>query len=268
VTERNVHKVAYDAVLLETVMFRGAGGEMTEGYLGRPLDSKLYPSVIVMHHGPGGYDPESMDVVKRIATNGYICLLPNMNYHGAPGAHHDDAAAAVRAAGGLSNEQVIGDGRGAIDFVLSQPNSNGRVGMLGFCIGGTRAFLIACHAKLDAVIDAWGGAAPDAAPGDPPTEQDVAFEKKGAPWPIDYAADLSAPLLGLYGKDDPSPSIHANHRLADRLAELGKSFDYVEYDGAGHAFMNYERSGYRLEASVDAWKQIWDFFGAHLQGGE
>ena len=64
----------------------------------------------------------------------------------------------MRAAGGVPDDQVIGDAKGAAAWLRAQPEANGKVGVIGFCSGGRHAFLIACRApEFDALVDCWGG---------------------------------------------------------------------------------------------------------------
>ena len=70
----------------------------------------------------------------------------------------DDVAAAARAAGGVSDEQAMGDGRAGMEYLRALPYANGRVGAIGFCMGGRLAYVAACQIEgLDAAVDCWGG---------------------------------------------------------------------------------------------------------------
>ncbi len=88
---------------------------------------------------------------------GYATLCPNLYYrtdHGAP----EDVAAKARAAGGVPDDQAVGDLEGAARFLLSLPNGNGKVGIFGTCSGGRHAYLTACQRPVfSAVVDCWGG---------------------------------------------------------------------------------------------------------------
>src|SRR5437764_5677139 len=102
----------YDASLAETVRFPGAGGDLLEGYAARPQDAAPRGGVVVIHHLPG-YDRETKEFAVRFAAHGYNAVVPNLYTRVAPGASPDDAAAAVRASGGVPDEQVVGDVAGA-----------------------------------------------------------------------------------------------------------------------------------------------------------
>ena len=83
---------------------------------------------------------------------------------------------------------------------------------------------------------------------------------------LGLAPDLSCPLLGLFGKDDRYPSPEAVAKLDTELTRLGKSHEFHSYHGAGHSFFSVDRPAYRVEAALDGWRRIDDFFAKHLEG--
>src|SRR5436305_10095508 len=122
----------YDATLAETVRIPGGAGDSIEAYLARPLDAQPRGGVIVIHHLPG-YDRETKEFVRRFAVMGFNALCPNLYTRIAPGASHDDAAAAARAQGGVPDEQVVGDVAGAARWLAALSTSNGKVATIGHC---------------------------------------------------------------------------------------------------------------------------------------
>ncbi|HEY3501612.1 MAG TPA: dienelactone hydrolase family protein [Actinocatenispora sp.] len=244
----------YDAMQAETVTIGGHGGDRIEAYLARPLGPGPYGAVVVIHHLPG-YDRESKEFVRRFAAAGYLALCPNLYSREAPGADPDDAAAQVRAAGGIPDERLVGDVAGAAAYLRELTSSNGRVGVIGHCSGGRHAFLAACNLPLDAAVDCYGAFVTGTVPEDFPL----------AVTPIvDQAPNLSCPVLGLFGNDDRYPSPDEVAELDAELTRLGKEHEFHSYDGAGHAFFGPDRPGYRPEAAVDGWAKIFDFFGRTL----
>src|SRR3954447_13541878 len=145
----------FDAMLAETVSFAGHGGDPLEAYLARPLGPGPYGGVVVIHHMPG-YDEGTKEITRRFAANGYLAICPNLYSREAPGASPDDAAAAVRAAGGVPDERLVGDVGGAAAYLRELDGSNGRVGVIGYCSGGRQAFLAACSLDLQAAVDCYG----------------------------------------------------------------------------------------------------------------
>ena len=233
-----------DAMQAETISLRSDAGDDIEAYFARPLGPGPHGSVVVIHHMPG-YDRATKEIVRTFAVYGYAALCPNLFHRYAPGAKAADGAAAARAAGGVSDEQCIADVNGAVRFLRSQPSSNGKVGVIGYCSGGRQTFLVACtpEVDVDAAVDCYGGRAD-----------------------ISLAPNLGCPLLGLFGADDQSPSPDDVAQMEKELQAHGKQYEFHTYDGAGHAFFSVDRPSYRLEAAKDGWQRIWAFFGEHLRG--
>lgn len=243
--------MTYDAVLAETVRLPGAGGDLLEAYAARPLDAAARGGVVVIHHLPG-YDRETKEYVRRLATMGYNAVCPHLYSREGEGVAPDDAAAAVRARGGVPDEQVVGDVAGAAAWLRALSNSNGRVATLGHCSGGRHSFLCATALPLQAAVVCYGGAVV----GDAPFPTMVPL--------LDRAGSISCPVLGLYGNDDQFPTPAQVDEIERTVKDAGKEFEVHRYDGAGHAFFSPDRPSYRVEAAVDGWRRIGDFLGRTL----
>ena len=243
-----------DAMRAETVMIEGHQGDQIEAYAARPIADTPVGGVVVIHHMPG-YDQATKEMVRRFAANGYAAVCPNLYWRDAPGASPDDAAAVVRAAGGVPQDRLLGDLAGAAAYLRAQPNSNGKAGIIGHCSGGRQAFLAACLLDFDAAVDCYGAFV--AAP--PPPGLPIAMEPL-----LPLADGLSCPLLGLFGADDKNPPPSETEILDAELTRLGKTFEFHTYEGAGHAFFAVDRPSYRPEAAVDGWRRIFDWYGRYL----
>jgi carboxymethylenebutenolidase len=233
----------------------GHNGDQINAYVARPSSGGPYPGIVVIHHLPG-WDEFYQEFTRRLANHGYICISPNLYSrvgHGSP----DDIAGKVRAEGGVADDQVVGDMSAAADWLKSQRDCTGKVGVIGSCSGGRHAYLVACRAndKFDAVVDLWGGGVvmPETNP-----KQPVA--------PIDYTKDLRAPLLGLFGNEDQRPSPADVDKHEEELKKQGKNYEFHRYDGAGHGFFYYDRPMYRVEQALDGWQKVFAFLGKHLAG--
>ena len=240
----------------ETITLTGHGGDEIEAYFGRPLAEESKGGVVVIHHMPG-YDSSTKEITRKFAANGYLAICPNLYSREAPGAGPDDAAAVARAAGGVPDERLVGDVAAATAFLRDRPDSNGKVGVIGYCSGGRQSFLAACSLELDAAVDCYGAFVVASPPAELPLNVTPLLE---------VAESLACPLLGLFGADDSYPTPEENARLEEVLAEYGKNYEFHTYEGAGHAFFSVDRPAYRPEAAVDGWSRIWTFFGEHLAG--
>jgi carboxymethylenebutenolidase len=243
-----------DALSARTIRLTSANDDEIEGYLARPADDWPRGGVVVIHHMPG-YDRATKEITRRFAELGYDGLCPNLHWREAPGSSPDDAAAAVRAAGGVPDERLVADTSGAASYLRGLPTSNGKVGVIGYCSGGRQAVLAACSLPLDAAVDCYGALVT----GEPPP---------GFPLKVsnleDKLRDLRCPLLGLFGVEDKSPSPENVARLEQILTELGKTFELQSYEGAGHGFFASDRPSYRVAAAVDGWERVAAFFGRYL----
>jgi carboxymethylenebutenolidase len=244
----------YEGMLAETIMLPGTNGELINAYFARPLGPGPFPAMVIVHHMPG-WDEWYRETTRKFAHHGYLSLSPNLYYragHGTP----EDIAAKVRAEGGVPDEQVVGDLRGALHYLQAQPTANGKVGIFGTCSGGRHAYLAACQVPgFDAVVDCWGGRVVM-----PPESLNANFPVA----PLDYTQDLPCPILGLFGQDDqnPSPEMVALHEA--ELKKFGKNYEFHTYPDAGHGFFYYNRPSYRQQQAVDGWDKIFAFLKKYL----
>ncbi len=246
--------MVYDAVLAETLTIHGHGGDAIEAYLARPLGPGPYPGVVVIHHMPG-YDRATKEIVRTFAVYGYAAVCPNLFHRYAPGARPADAAAAARAAGGVPDEQCMGDVAGAADHLRALSNANGKVGVIGYCSGGRQTYLAACLLDVDAAVDCYGGRVVA-------TADELTPERPVAP--IDLTPQMRAPFMGLFGVDDANPSPEHVAIIEQQLQSHDKSYEIHSFDDAGHSFFSVDRPSYRVEAAKEGWKAIWSFFGRYL----
>lgn len=238
----------------ETVTITGHDGDEIEAYLARPTSPGPHPGVVVIHHMPG-YDRATKEIVRTFAVYGYTALCPNLFHRYAPGAKAADGAASAIDAGGVPDDQCVGDARGAADYLRALASSNGKVGVIGYCSGGRQAYVVACSLDLDAAVDCYGGRVV-ATPEELTPARPVAA--------IDLTPDLACPLLGLFGANDTNPSPEQTAQIEAALRAHGKTYEFHTFENAGHAFFSVDRPHYSRDASKEGWKLIWDFFGRHL----
>ncbi len=244
----------YEGMLAETVTIHGSNRDEINAYFARPLGPGPFPAMVVIHHVPG-WDEWYREATRRFAHHGYAAMSPNLYFrdgHGAP----EDVAAKVRAAGGVPDDQVMGDVEGALRFLGSQPYVNGKVGAFGTCSGGRHAFLAACRVKgFDAVVDCWGGRVVM-------SKEELTPKQPVAP--IDYTKELSCPLLGLFGEEDKGPTPEQVTQHEQALKKHGKTHEFHMYPQAGHGFFYYDRPAYRQQQAVDGWKKVFAFLEKYL----
>jgi carboxymethylenebutenolidase len=235
--------------------YPAGGGEQLHAYVATPTGNGPFPGVVLVHHMPG-WDEFYQEFAERLARHGYTVICPDLYCrfgHGTP----DDVAAKVRSQGGVHDDSVVADCQAAFTWLKAQPTANGKVGIIGSCSGGRHALLVASRVRgFAAVVDLWGGGV-------------VMSKEQQTPArpvaPIDYTKDLDAPLLGLFGNDDQSPSPEQVDIHEAELKKYGKVYEFQRYDGAGHGFFYYHTPSYRPVQAMDGWSKVFAFFEKHLQ---
>jgi carboxymethylenebutenolidase len=244
----------YEGTLAETITIQGHHGDNLNAYFARPLGPGPFPGMVLAHHMPG-WDEWYKEVTLRFARQGYATLCPNLYFrsgHGTP----EDVAAKVRAAGGIPDDQAVGDLEGAAQFLRALPTTNGKLGIFGTCSGGRHAYLTACRVNLfDGVVDCWGGRVVM-------RQEDLSPNQPVAP--LDYTRDLACPILGLFGEEDQGPTPEQVALHEQELKKYGKSYDFTIYPGAGHGFFYHHRPAYRQEQAVDGWNKVFTFLAKNL----
>jgi len=240
----------YEGMLAETVRYDGYNGDQITAYFARPFGAGPFPAVVVLHHAPG-WDEATKEITRKFAHHGYIGVCPNLHGRAGEGSP-DDLAAAVRASGGVPDDQCMGDIEGSMKYLRALPYHSGKIGIIGFCSGGRQVYIAACRIpSLDAAVDCWGGRV-IAKPEEITEKQPVS--------PIELTPKMEVPLLGIFGNDDPSPDPEQVDKIEAELKRLGKTYEFHRYDGAGHGFFSVDRPGYRQAQAVDAWKKVWAWY--------
>jgi carboxymethylenebutenolidase len=219
-----------------------SNGSTARGYLATPEGGEGIPVVVIQEWW--GLVPHIEDVCERFASEGFVALAPDL-YHGDTTTEPDEAGKLMMA---LNVEQAAKDMSGAVDFVRNHEASRpDGVGVVGFCMGGGLALVLACH-RPDAIkacapwygLIPWPGAEPD--------------------W-----SNLEASVQGHYAENDDFFSPEMARGLEEKLRDLGKDAEIQIHPDAGHAFFNDTRpEAYNADAAADAWRQTLDFFRTKL----
>jgi carboxymethylenebutenolidase len=245
----------YEAQIAETVLLRGHKGDQIDAYLARPMGAGPYPCVVMIHHMPG-WDIYNKEIARRFAHHGYVAISTNLQFREGK-ATPEENSASVRAAGGMPDDRTMGDVQAAVDYVRALPFSSGKVGVIGYCSGGRQAYLAGCTLKgINAVISCYGGGVV-AKPEDLNERQPKA--------PIDFTKDMQCPILCFFGIEDTRPSPADAAITEAELKKHGKTHEIVIYQNAGHAFFAVDRPQYRVQAALDGWKKVFEWFGKHLR---
>jgi carboxymethylenebutenolidase len=234
-----------------TIRLRTPDGEM-KCHQAQPRGQGKFPAVLVIMEAFGLND-HIKDVTERIAAEGYVAIAPDLYYRESPSVvGYDQLQAAIALMQKLDAAQVLSDLQSVIAHLKTQNFVNGdRIGITGFCMGGTIAFLAACKfpTEIKAAVPFYGG--------------NIASDAPTAP--LTFAGDLQAPMLCFFGDKDPYIPLSQVHKIEDTLRALGKSFEVKVYPGAEHGFFCDDRASYHPQAAADAWEKTTGWFEKHLQ---
>jgi carboxymethylenebutenolidase len=205
------------------------GDIATPHFLARPAGDPPWPGVVVVHEG-NGMSPQLLRFSERLAREGYVTLAPDLFFRSG-GSEAADFATLI---GALRPEQVRADLDGAVDALRALGAA--RVGITGFCMGGSFAYRAAVEG-VDVACAApfYGG---------------FIANELGTP---------RCPLLCFFGGSDlyiPPEAINAV------LAHHPD--DVVVYPDAGHGFMRDGSPDHDEAAAADAWARLLAFFDANL----
>jgi carboxymethylenebutenolidase len=198
-----------------------------------------------------GVNPHIEDVTRRFAQAGYRAVAPHLFHRtGDPVIEYGDYDKIMPQFEGLSEAGVLNDIDASIAYLEKAGFAPGRIGVVGFCMGGTVAFLASARRALGAGVTFYGGG--------------VTEGRFGMPSMVELAPGLQTPWLGLYGDEDQGiPSVQVEElRPAAALAKVDT--EVVRYPGAGHGFHCDMRPDYHAEAAGDAWKRTLAWFAKYL----
>jgi carboxymethylenebutenolidase len=216
-----------------------------------PLGGEARRAVIVIQEAFGVND-HIEDVTRRFGREGYYAVSPHLFHRTGGGTVPYDRFDLVGPHfAGLSDDTILVDVDAALAHVMGRGFVAERVGIVGFCMGGRVAFLVASRRKLGAAVGFYGGGILKGR-----------GEKLGP-----LAEDLSGmetPFLGLFGDEDQSIPVEEVEELRRRLSDAPVDAAIVRYPGAGHGFHCDLRDSYEPEAARDAWGRTLDWFDSHL----
>ena len=216
----------------------GNSGHM-RGYLVQPAGPGPFPAVLVVHENRG-LNPYIEDVARRLAVEGFVALAPDGLFPvgGYPG--NDDDGRARQA--GLDQSKLRTDMLNSATFLKAHALSNGKLGVTGFCWGGstTNFLAVALGADLHAGVPFYGAAAETAS-----------------------VPKIKAPLLLHYAESDPRIN-EMWPAFETALKAAGVRYERHIYPGTQHGFHNDSTPRYQESAAKLAWERTIAFFKMNL----
>lgn len=218
-----------------------ANGNKVNAFIAKPEGVTSAPAVIIIHEW-WGLNPHIEDIAQRYAHEGFIAVAADLF----DGVTTKDAKEAAGLMGALKPEDGIARLKIVLDGLRAMPEVSG-VGVTGFCMGGTFALLLACHAKVEASAPFYG---------------DV---------PVDTTliGKLNCPVLFIGGAKDQWITVEKMKRLETALKQYAKPGQVKIYGDADHAFFNNTRPEvYNQKDAEDAWRRVIEFFNKYLRQGQ
>ena len=234
---------------LDVVLGEGAGA--FPGVSAAPVGSPA-GGVVVLQEA-FGLTGHIRSVCGRLADAGYVAVAPALFHRqGAPVLGYDEFSSAQPLMARLRAEEIISDVTAALDYLRYEGLPIDRCASVGFCMGGSVAFIMATELELGAAVTFYGGG--------------VAEGRFGFPALADAAPSLRAPWLGLYGDQDHTIPVEQVETLRERAAMSPVATEVVRYADAGHGFNCDDRGAFVPDAAADAWARMLEWLGAHLGG--
>jgi carboxymethylenebutenolidase len=222
----------------ETVSSPQGNGSI-KGYLVRPANAGKTAVVLVVHENRG-LNPYIMDVARRLAVAGYTAFAPDglTSVGGYPGDEEQGAQLFMKVDGGKMRQDFLA----SANWLKARPDSTGKVGVVGFCFGGTVTNWLATQmgSNLSAAVPFYGGQ---------PSAEDT--------------AKIKAPLQAHYGELDTR--ITSGWPAFDKeLTEAKVPHEGYVYMGANHGFHNDTTPRYDEAAAKLAWQRTLDWYKKYL----
>jgi len=223
-------------------------------YEARPAASGKYPILMVIPEIFGMHE-HIKDVTRRFAKEGYLSITFEPYAREGGVLNLPDIPAVRKVADSVPDARVMGDLDAIVAYAKKQPAARSeRIGATGFCRGGMYTLLYAAHSReLKAAVAWYGQIRP---------EKKEGIRTAG---PLDVAAQIRPPVLGLYGEGDLGIPVADVKELEAALRAAGKTAEFVLYPEAPHAFFADYRPSYRPDAAKDAWGRCLAWLGKYLK---
>ena len=213
------------------------------GYLALPPTGK--GPGIVMFQEIFGVNRHMRAVAEQYAMDGFVVLAPDVFWRQAPrvelGYEGDDMTRARELMGGISRTDAIADLQVTVATLRARPEVTGKIGAIGYCMGGRLAYFAAATAGVDAASAWYGGGIQDN---------------------LDKAAGVKCPMQFQYAENDHAIPLEAVDKV--KAAFAGKNAEFNIYPGAGHGFNCWDRASYHQPSAALAHGRTLEFFAKHL----
>jgi carboxymethylenebutenolidase len=218
-------------------------------YRAMPSQGRSFPVVVVVQEIFGVHE-HIRDVCRRFAKLGYLAVAPELYARqGDVSKLSESSDIVTKVVSKVPDAQVMADLDATVAWAKSLGNGNiEKLGVTGFCWGGRIVWLYAAHSPQVKAGVAWYGRLV----GKPSDLQPK--------HPLDVAASLKVPVLGLYGADDQGIPLDTIEQMRTALKVAGSPSEIVIYPNTPHGFHADYRASYRKEQAQDGWKRLQAWF--------
>jgi carboxymethylenebutenolidase len=227
-----------------------SGNFQVHAYRAAPKGKTNLPVILVVSEIFGVHEYIA-DVCRRLAHAGYLAIAPDLfERQGDPMSYGELAKLMSKVVAKVPDAQVMGDLDATVAWAGAHGGDAKKVGITGFCWGGRITWLYAAHAQVLAGV-AWYGRL---------AGQDTPLQPRQ---PLALAAQVKAPVLGLYGGKDEGIPVATIEQMKAALAKAGapaSGAQFVFYPDAPHAFHADYRASYRKDAAEAGWKRALAWF--------
>jgi carboxymethylenebutenolidase len=231
-----------------------SGGFAMPAYRAMPAGRTGLPVVIVVSEIFGVHE-HIADVARRFAKLGYLAIAPELFVrHGDAKAPMDIPTLFANIVLKAPHAQVMGDIDACVAWAANQGGDLTKLGITGFCWGGLITWLYCAHSGVPKAGVAWYGRLTG-----------VKSDRQTS-YPVDEAASLQAPVLGLYGGIDagiPQDTVEAMRAALAIGGEAARRSEIVVYPTANHAFFADYRPNYDKASADDGWRRCLDWLRVH-----
>ncbi|MEO6025394.1 MAG: dienelactone hydrolase family protein [Candidatus Binatia bacterium] len=226
-------------------------GGSAPGYRAQPARAAKMPLVLVVEEIFGVHE-HIKDLCRRLAKQGYFAVAPELfARQGNPARIDDPKRIMSEIVAKTPDAQVMADLDATVAWAVSSGCDPNTVAITGFCWGGRITWLYAAHSPKVKAGVAWYG------------RLDGTRSELQPQYPLDVAAGLKAPVLGLYGGKDDGIPLEQVEKMQASLKSASSKSDVVVYRDAGHGFNADYRPSYREADAQDGWKRMLAWFAAN-----
>lgn len=246
-------KTSSDGLTTGEISFE-VNGFKVPAYRAAPAGKTNLPIVLVVQEIFGVHEYIA-DTARRFAKAGYLAIAPELYARqGDPSTYGEIAKLMAEVVSKVPDAQVMADLDGAVRWAAANGGNASKVGITGFCWGGRITWLYAAHSPNVKAGVAWYGRLVGAASELQPRH------------PVDVAARLHGPVLGLYGGADSGIPLDTVDKMKTALAAgsaAAKASQFVVYPDAPHAFHADYRPSFRQGPAEDGWTRALAWFKTH-----